>query len=183
METLKLRPHSEADRQELAYNRRRAQRAGRIFDIFAPAILGIGYLVKATWWIGFGWWLGPIAQERANRALNDDIKASLSFLFPDGEFLNDPTKILPFDYAASRVLYKNVLLSFTRGRGEINITVAPRHLAEDRRELASVLTVLTLKRTSISTLADSSSLFRDNLSALNAAFSEQEYPQFKKMYL
>ena len=184
METLKLRPPSETDRQAFAYKLRRAQRAGKIIRIFEPAILGIGFLFKATWWICFGWWLEPIGQERSNAALRRDIANNLSFVFPEGRFIVEPrTKILPFDYATATVLYRNVSLGFTRGRGELNVTVAPRHLSSESRELSLVLTALTLKRRSISTLAEASSLLRDNLPALNAAFSEQEYPEFAKRYL
>ena len=114
-----------------------------------------------------------------------NVQANLFFLVSEGQLVSSRrVAVLPFDYASVEVLRENVLFIITRGRGELNVSVAPRHVPTESCELGSVIAALELRHLSerdlVSDLARVAGLLRPRLQALNAAFSEEEYPHIKK---
>ncbi len=146
-----------------------------------PVLRAIAGGLNCLGWIVFGWWIEPIEQERRNDSLRRDVKASLYFLFPEGKFLieNNPA-IQPFDYASASILFGNVLLHFTRGRGELNITIAPQHLPNEARDLSVVLSALGSQNVSIPNLAAASSVLALRLGTLNNSFTQEQYPRLRE---
>jgi hypothetical protein len=116
------------------------------------------------------------------------VQANFYFLVPNGEVsIPQQTAILPFDYASVKVIYKNVSFSFTRGRGEANVSVSPRHAPAELYELGRVISALDDKHLSACDLVDdfpaAASLLRPRLEALNDAFSKEKYLRFKEILL
>src|SRR5579872_6692912 len=140
-------------------------------------------LIGKVWWVSFGWWLDPIGQRRRNNALLNDVQANLDFLCSRGEpILEKHLVVHPFDYASVTILFGNVYYCFTRGRGELNVTVAPRQAPTHSRELSLVIAALdSARREPIG--PDFGSIrrkIRSHLASLDQAFSEERYPDFEK---
>jgi hypothetical protein len=99
-----------------------------LVELIRPTILLAGFVVKTIYRTIFGWWLDPWFQRKANESLLEDVRATLPFLFSIGRVIQTPQiRVLPFNYASVEIGRMNLLFSFTRGREEINILVAPRH--------------------------------------------------------
>jgi len=161
----------------------RARVMGVLFrDVLLPLFLGPYYVLKGIYWILFGWWLDPWWQRRANHALMDDVQANLYFLYSRGQPIEEKRpRSLPFDYASVRIAFENIYFTFTRGRGELNVTLAPRHAPTDGHELT--LVVAALDSSDLRPVGDFpgiAAVLRPRLRALNEAFSESRYPEFEK---
>jgi hypothetical protein len=132
----------------------------------------------------FGWmdiWL----QRKANSALLYDIRSTFFFLFPAAEIVKESWHaVMPFDYATVRLNYKNICFYFSRGRGEVNILLSPRHAPLATQELAYVVAVFDSvnisKAQTNGDLDGAADLLRPRLKALNEAFSEHGYAEFSK---
>jgi hypothetical protein len=157
----------------------------RLLDLFAPVVLGIGFFFKVVYVVFFGWWLDPRLQRRANQSLLNDVRENLSFLFPNGHAVEHPRiRVLPFDYASVEVAWENLLLSFTRGREEVNVLVAPSHAPNMSYQLGPAIAALENRHYSehdaVNSLHDAAGLLEPRLEALNVAFSEQSFPAMKQ---
>jgi hypothetical protein len=109
----------------------------------APFFLGIGLFIKRFYNIVFAWWLDSWLQRNANRAPGDDVQANLFFLVSEGQLVSSrPVAVLPFDCVSMGLLRENVLFTITRGRGDLNVSVAPRHVPAESYELGSVIAAL-----------------------------------------
>jgi hypothetical protein len=156
----------------------------RIVEFTAPFFLGIGFIVKMLNKVAFAWWLDPRLQRNENRALWDDVQANLFFLVSEAQLVNSrPVAVLPFDYASVKLLRENVLFTITRGRGDLTVSVGPRHLPAESYELGSVMAALERRHLSerdlVNDFAGVERLLGPRLQVLNAAFSEEEYPRIK----
>jgi hypothetical protein len=154
-------------------------------ELVRPPVLLVGFVVKTIYRAAFGWWLDPWLQRRANQLLIEDIRAKLPFLFPDGSIVQHPQiRVLPFDYASVEVGWGNLLFSFTRGREETNVVVAPRHAPNMCYELGPVIAALENRRytecDAVNDLYDAANLVQPYLQTLNAAFSERDFPIIKQ---
>jgi hypothetical protein len=98
----------------------------RILTALIPFFVGVGFVVKTLYKAGFSWWLDPWLQRKANRALLYDLQSNLYFLVSQAKVINSPGPVLPFDYASVDILWENLFFVFTRGRGELNVSIAPR---------------------------------------------------------
>jgi hypothetical protein len=153
----------------------------RLLDFFVvPFFTGIGFVFKAAYAIGFAWWLDPWCQRKANRALLDDVQASFYSLVSDGQITHPKrTTVLPFDYASVKIVYRNALFCFTRGRGDVTVSVSPRHAPDESYELGRALAAVDGKRLSehylVNDLESAAKLLRPRMEALNSAFSEETY--------
>lgn len=151
--------------------------------VLRPILLAVGAVFKALDTVLFGWlhwWI----QKRANDRLAVDVLASLYFLSPEAARVKERTKVLPFDYAAVKVLYQNICFIFTRGDGEVHVSLSPRLDIRDEHQLANVISAIESRNESerdmTLTLIDAVSLIRPRLQALNEAFSPQHYREFKE---
>lgn len=154
-------------------------------ELIRPPVLLVGFVVKTIYRATFGWWLDPWLQRKANQSLIDDVRANLPFLFPNGGVVEHPqVRVLPFDYASVEVSWENLLFSFTRGREETNVVVAPRHAPNMSYELGPVIAALEDGRYSdrhaINDLRNAADLLQPHLQALNRAFSERDFPAIKQ---
>lgn len=159
----------------------RKQNRQLLVELIRPPVLLVGFVVKTIYQAIFGWWLDPWLQRKANQSLIEDVRANLPFLFPNGSVVEHPRiRVLPFDYASVEIIWENLLFSFTRGREETNVVVAPRHAPNMSYELGPVIAALENRRYSdrqaISDLRDAAKLLQPHLQALNAAFSGCSYP-------
>jgi len=157
----------------------------RVMELAWPLFAVIGFILKVAYKILLGWWLDPRLQRKANRALLDDIEANLYTLVSEGEItVPSETAVLPFDYASISIIYKNISFCFTRGRGDITVSVSPRHVPAESHDLASVVAGIDRRNLSerdfVHDLAGAARLLRPRLEALNDAFSEGKYPAFRK---
>jgi len=157
----------------------------RVWDFLAPAIRGIGFFIKVVYIALLGWWLGPWLQRKANRSLLNDVRENFSFLFPKGHVLKQPRiRVLPFDYASVEIAWENLLFSFTRGREEVNVLVAPSHAPKMSYELGPAIAALENRhyseRDRVTNLHDAANLLQPGLEALNTAFSKQSFPAMKQ---
>src|SRR5215469_6469891 len=151
-----------------------------LVELIRPPVLLLGFVVKTIYGALFGWWLDPWLGRKANQSLLEDVRAKLPFLFPNGSVVEHPKiRVLPFDYASVEISWENLLFSFTRGREETSVVVAPRHAPNMSYELGPVIATLENRRYSdrhaIHDLHDAANLLQPRLQALNAAFSERDF--------
>ena len=163
----------------------RKQNRQLLIELIRPPVLLVGFVVKTIYRTMLGWWLDPWLQRKANQSLVEDVRANLPFLFPKGSVVQPPRiRVLPFDYASVEIDWENLLFSFTRGREETNVVVAPTHAPNMSYELGPVIAALEDRRYSdryaISDLRDAANLLQPHLQALNTAFSERDFPTIKQ---
>ena len=160
----------------------------RIMELVWP-ILAVPYLtLKGLDKVLVAWWLEPWLQRRKNQSLWHDVKTTLCFLYEKGMPIDEKhTSVLPFDYASVHLAYDNMQVCFTRGRGELNVSLSPRNDPTDGFELPLVLAVLDSRDVTeiaqSSDLAGVADLLRTRLKELNHVFSQNEYPEFKRKLL
>jgi hypothetical protein len=149
-----------------------------------PVYIALGSLFSAVYKVLFGW-LEIWIQKKADSALLYDVRTNFFFLFPHAEVVKERWyRVLPFDYASVRLNYENICLCFTRGRGELNVTLSPLHAPRDTHELTYVVATLDSvnisKVTTKGSLDGAADLVRPRLDTLNEAFSERGYSEFVK---
>lgn len=155
----------------------------RILNALSPFFVAVGSIFKTLYTAGFSWWLDPWLQRKANQALLSDVQSNLYFLVSQAKAVNSQSPVLPFDYASVNVLWETLFFVITRGRGELNVSVAPSHARGELNELGPTIAALEGRNFSehhvINDLSDAAALLRSRLDLLNAAFSEQEYARTK----
>lgn len=156
----------------------------RLIEFVAPLLVGIGFIVKVVYYILFAWWLDPWLRREANRALLDDITKNLYFLVSDSETdVPRSINVLDTEWPTIEVRWGNLLFTVARWRDETSISVAPSHASRESYELGPLVAALENRHISyrdvVNNLGDAGDLLRPRLQALNSAFSEQMFPQFK----
>jgi len=156
-----------------------------LLELIRPPVLLVGFVAKTIYRTLFGWWLDPWLQRKANQSLIENLRENLPFLFSGGSVVEPPRiRVLPFDYASVEVGWENLLFSFTRGREDVSVLVAPAHAPNMSYELGPVIAALEdrrfSERYSINHLRDAAYLLQPHLQALNRAFSEPEFPMIKQ---
>jgi len=153
-------------------------------EVVWPLFAGIGFVGKVIYRGVFAWWLDPWLQRKANKALWEDIQVSVHFLYNGGQPIRaGRTRVLPFDYASAGLDFGNIRFYFSRGRGELHVTLSPRRAPSDIYELPVVIATLdstdVTQQTSPQSLSAVGNLLRPRLDMLNHAFSESQYAEFK----
>ncbi len=156
-----------------------------LINLVRPIVQLLVFVLKTIYQVLFGWWLDPRLQRKQNQSLLDNIQKNLHFLFPEGHVVQHPQiRVLPFDYASAEIKWENLLFSFTQGREEVSVLVAPRHAPNLSYELGPLVAALENRHYSerdvIASLSDAANLLRLRLELLNAAFSEQEFPRTRE---
>lgn len=160
----------------------------QVMELLWPLFAAMYFIIRGLDKFFLGWWLGPLLQRRENQALWADVQRNCYFLYTKGQPLKDRwPRPLPFDFASVYLIYQNLRLCFTRGRGEMNISLSPRHLPKESYRLEIVIAALDSKDfnevTSPRNLAAAGDLLRTRLNEINSAFSETQYSKFKKELL
>jgi len=155
----------------------------RIGELVWPLFAVVGFIFKLIDKTLLAWWLGPLLQKKANKALLDDLQANLYFLYTKGQPVG-VKQVLPFDYASVYITYDNVRFCFTRGRGELNVSLSPIYAPQETYLLSVVIAALDGKDITevapLSFLSEVGNLLRERLDDLNAVFSKRQYPEFRK---
>lgn len=149
--------------------------------VVRPVLKITSVLVSAVYSALFGWY-ETIGQRKANQALLDDITSHMFFLTERARFVKSSGGRLPFDYANVQLEYRNVLLSFTRGQGQLNVLVSRAHSSERGYDLAIVNAALpgthNLPPLSPDTLSALSAYLKDYVDEINDYFSSDRFPEF-----
>jgi hypothetical protein len=156
----------------------------RILEFTAPVFVGVGFIFKMVYIIAFGWWLDPWIRRSGNRKLLDDIAANLHFLVSDPN-ANVPRTVGVFhsEFPTVEIPWGNLFFTVVRWRDETIISVAPRHAPEKSYQIGPVVAALESRNFSerdvVHNLTDAARVLRPRLQALNAAFSEEQYPRIR----
>lgn len=154
----------------------------RFISTLRPLFLAISFVVsevsKPVFWLPALW-----LQYRADQALWAEVQSTLYFLTSRGQRIKKrKERILPFDYAMVTLVYENICFYFTKGRGELNVSVAPSRNRDETSHLNFVLAILEGKQISKfpepQTMPEVRELLLPRIQALNEAFSESAYPKF-----
>src|SRR5437667_8327439 len=98
-----------------------------VIDVLRPGFVVLRFLWKIADKAVFGWF-GLWSQRKDNALLERDIQAELNFLYSEGQVVKESwNTVHPFDYASVRINYKNICFCVTRGQGQLNISLSPRH--------------------------------------------------------
>jgi hypothetical protein len=110
--------------------------------LLKPLFLGISALYQLC----FGW-LERAAARKDEQRFADDIRTNLGFLFAENAATIVPNTNVPFppsfDGASVTIALDNILLRFTRGRGDFSVEVASRFAPEHFEDFALVADGLT----------------------------------------
>lgn len=153
-------------------------------NVTRPLYRTITLLLKTTYHLLF-FWLDIWMQRKNDQALQEDMERNLYFLVSKGRPVKKKRlQILPFDYSSACFSLENVYFCFTRGRGELNISLSPIGDTNDIHDLVIVIAVLDSKEvTEINPIEDlhkAAELLRSRMEAINDAFSERQYPEFRR---
>ena len=154
-----------------------------LIEVIRPVYLVLSFLVRLIYKVLFGW-LEIWSQQKADASLLHDIRVNLYFLFPIGSVVKEKWyRVLPFDYACVRINCGNVCYCFTRGREELNVSLSPSHARQETYEFAIVIAAIdstdVAEQKPTRYLSAVGDMIRPRLDALNDAFSESQYPDFK----
>ena len=109
--------------------------------LIRPPLTVLGYLLEPVCAL-FGFSDKQIALRNQGK-LEQDIRNSLSFLFDAENGRVVPNQGVPFppafDYAFVTVAVDDVIIRFCRGRGDLDIQVAPQNAPNDLHDLSVVL--------------------------------------------
>lgn len=152
----------------------------QLFELLRPPLLALGFLVKVVWIVLCAWWFNPWARRKANAHLMADVKSEL---FCVTSQQSAAVNVLRETWPTIRISWSNLLITVVRFRGDVTVSVAPRHLPAESYELGPVIAALEHRHFSqqdvVNTLPDAGNLLRPRLQALNAAFSPQEFSQIR----
>jgi hypothetical protein len=152
----------------------------RILEFLRPLILGIGFAFKVVYYALFSWWLTPWLRHKANRELVEEIERNLWFLISEPSAI----RVLHAEWPTVEVFSGNLLFTILRWRGDTTVSVAPRHAPVQSYELGPLVAAFEGRHFSeqdiVNDLVDAARLLRPRLEALNAAFSEEEFPRVKR---
>lgn len=150
----------------------------RVLEFIAPILVGLGFLLKVIFYVLFGW-LVPWLSHKANRHLVDEVKRNFGFLVPD----STTVKVIRADWPEVNVPFGNLLFTIVEARGDVSISVAPRHAPTETYQLGPLIAALEFRHFSerdvFNNFADAAKLLQPRLDALNTAFSEREFPATK----
>ena len=153
----------------------------RILEVVAPFFLGIGFIIKVVYNLAFAWWLEPWLDRKAKQELLDDVTVNLYFLVSEPP-AGTPRSIKS-EWPTVEIPWGNLLFTVVRWHGETSVNVAPLHAPAESYQLGPVVAALERRHFSgrdiVNDLVDAATLLRPRLQALNAAFSEQEFPSIK----
>jgi hypothetical protein len=158
-----------------------------LIEVFRPVYLLLSFVLRFVYKVLFGW-LEIWSQRKADASLLHDIRVNLHFLFPTGSVVKERWyRVLPFDYASVRINYGNVCYCFTRGREELNVSLSPRHAPAETHRLVVVIAALdstdAAEQKPTRQFSDVEDVLRPRLDALDDAFSESHYPDFRPKLL
>jgi hypothetical protein len=148
----------------------------RILEFLRPLILGLGFAFKVVYLVMFAWWLAPWLRHKANRELVNDIQRHLYFLISGPRAI----RVLHAEWPTAEVLSGNLLFTISRWRDDTTVSVAPKHASAKSYQLGPLVAAFERRHFSeqdvVNDLADAARLLRPRLDALNAAFSEDDFP-------
>lgn len=156
--------------------------------LWIPPIRLFLFLCKLVYKGFVSWWYDPWQQEKANEALWREVQAKFYYLVANGELVREKElAILPFDYASIKVIVKNLIFCFTRGQGDISVTLSPVRFPNNTYHLEWVLAALSGDKIAevqqASTWEEIAEVLRSRLDEINESFSESEYCEFEKKLL
>jgi hypothetical protein len=159
-----------------------------LIEVTTPPMRALGFIVGKLYSIIFGR-LDMRLAKKGQEKLASDIREELPFLLkvPGAEIGPTPGAPFPpaFDYAFITVSSGDLVLSFSRGQEHVSVYVAQRQSPRDGHELKLVLTLLDpaakIQRTwTLYSLASVARLLEPRMDLLRKAFSEEDYPEFRK---
>lgn len=145
-----------------------------------PPFRAIGLVIGGLYKLIFG--AADIRRAKKNEEhLAQDIRRDLFYLFSDYGATIVPNRGLPFppafDYAFVTAVIGNLHLVFSRGRGELNVEVAPKILPSDGYELTWVIRILSqtesIRRGALYDLVEVARLLKSHMGLLNDAFTPE----------
>jgi hypothetical protein len=159
-----------------------------IIAVLTPPFRAVGFIIGNLYKLLFGVADNRRAKENEARFARD-IHNGLPFLFDDVGGTIVVNRGLPFppafDYAFITIVAGNLFFVFSRGRGELNVEVAPRHLQKDGYELSFILNLLVptedIRRGALFDLVEVSRFLRPHMNLLNEAFSPELYPSTRQI--
>jgi hypothetical protein len=154
-----------------------------IFVVRPPLVL-IGVVVKAIYYLSFGWWLDPKLTRRLHEDLVSDIHKWLGFLFTDyGARIipNDQEPPALFDFAMVTLSVGDLVFRIFRGRGDVTLRVASSRIPNEFHEFSTLLSAMDsgVKRQGFSHLMDIERILKPHMNELKEAFTAQRFPQIK----
>src|SRR5208337_929253 len=97
--------------------------------LLLPVMAVLGFVLVVGHKLFLGWWLDPLTRKRHQQTFMEELRSRLSFFFSEygAEFLSKEvrTERYGFDYVIETITFDNILLRFSRGRGEFNVDIAP----------------------------------------------------------
>jgi hypothetical protein len=130
-------------------------------------------------------WIFIIWQWKDDAAFLYDVRNVVYFLFPDGRIAKGKWyRVLTFHNTSVGINYRNVCFKFTRWRDEMHVSVAQSGGAGIIYRLTDVISALdstdAFKMSEPRGLGEWADLIRPRLDEINEAFSESNFPEFKK---
>jgi len=162
---------------------RDAQR--RFAGLLIPVLASFAFVGKLVNKVAFSWWLDPALQRKKNVALWNDIQTNFCFLTSQSQMDSTFAKGLPFDYASVTIPSGNILVTITKGRGDVSVSVAPRHDPASNYALGPLIAALEGRhfgeKDAIHALAGAARLLRPRLEQMNAAFAVDEFSNTQRL--
>jgi len=145
------------------------------------------YLVFRTFGILYdcvlGWWLDPWMRRRNKKALLKDLNETLTPPVLGQVVPQGVESEAMFDYASVCLEAGVTHIQFTRGRGELSLSIAPKSIPHEFTDLAVVLSTLR-GRYDLSMIPENlfqaNTLLHELWPQLQHVFSEAEYPAFRE---
>jgi len=156
---------------------------GREFDSWVvafvkPPLEAIRFVVKPIYSLVFGWLDRKMARDQQNRFANE-IRMELPFLFNElgGRIIpNEGVRFPPgFDYAIVTIELRDLFFRFIRGRGDLDVYVAPGNVPKEWHDVLLVIRTMEdpddMRHASFIFLRDVAVVLKKKMPLIQMAFS------------
>jgi len=148
----------------------------------------LGAIVPPTYKLLFGW-LERRHALRSQERFSAEIRLSLPFLFTEANGKIIPNIGVPFppafDYAFVTMCLDGFLLRFARGRGELDVYVAPVFASDDWHDLSLILSVIenaaSISRGCFRDLSDLNQILRPHWQEIRHFLSPERFDAIKSL--
>ena len=150
-------------------------------EVMKPILVPLFWVLDKTYELFFA--RGDLRMSKeAEEQLGREIQSKLPFLFSDYGGQLCPyalEKARPFDYAVTKVVFRDFSLSFTRGRGDFQVRVAPNHAPRAWEELPIILSIIDegFERREFKSFSDLETALKPRMKRLQEALSTNRYPE------
>jgi acyl carrier protein phosphodiesterase len=158
-----------------------------VIDILRPPALAIGFVIRKTYWLFYGWWGEPRFEAKERERLAKEIQDKFGFLFEqfDAQIVpnTDIGHFAALHCPIVTVSCSDLLFRFIRWHDNHQVHVAAERVPIEWQELSELVSAIEPsepRRGSILSFDDAAHVLKDHFNRIKEAFTQEHYPGVKQ---